>query len=162
MPTVVADAGPLHYLILIEQIDILRVLFGSVVVPDVVMGELCRENTPSEVRRWVEASPDWLVEQPAPSVTPDRFAHLGSGEAGVLSLAAGLQADLVLIDDRDARKAAQAGGLAVSGTIGVLDRAASRGLVDLRSAFAALTKTNFRIAPSIFARVLADHEQAKR
>jgi predicted nucleic acid-binding protein len=85
---------------------------------------------------------------------------LGSGEAGVLSLAAGLQADLLLIDDRDARKAAQAEGLAVSGTIGVLDRAASRGLVDLRSAFDALTKTNFRIAPSIFDRVLADHEQA--
>jgi predicted nucleic acid-binding protein len=55
---------------------------------------------------------------------------------------------------------AQAGGLAVSGTIGVLDRAASRGLVDLRAAFDALRNTNFRIAPAIFDRVLADHEQA--
>jgi predicted nucleic acid-binding protein len=134
VPTVIADAGPLHYLILIQQTDILRELFGSVVVP--------------------------VVERPAPSLTPDRFAHLGSGEAGVLSLAARLQADLVLIDDRDARKAAQAGGLAVSGTIGVLDRAASRGLVDLRSAFDALRNTNFRIAPSILDRVLVDHGQS--
>lgn len=159
MPTVIADAGPLHYLILIQRIDILPQLFGSVVVPDVVMGELRRENTPAEVRRWVQASPGWLVEQPAPSVTPERFAHLGDGEAAVLSLAARLQADLVLIDDREAREAAQAESLAVSGTIGVLDRAARRGLVDLSAAVAALRNTNFRIAPSILERVLADHEQ---
>ena len=49
MPTVIADAGPLHYLILIRRADVLRGLFGSVWVPDVVLNELRHQNTPSEV-----------------------------------------------------------------------------------------------------------------
>ena len=162
MATVIVDAGPLYYLILIQAPDILRQLFGSVVVPDVVTAELQRQTTPSAVRLWLETGRDWLVEQPAPPVRHNRFSRLGSGEIGVLSLAAQLRADLVLIDDRDARKAAHAEGFAVSGTVGVLDRAAARGLIDLRAASDALRATNFRIDPGILDRLLSDHEPAKR
>jgi hypothetical protein len=39
---VIADSSPLHYLVLIEQTDILPALFGHVIIPPVVAEELQR------------------------------------------------------------------------------------------------------------------------
>jgi predicted nucleic acid-binding protein len=47
---VVADTTPLNYLILIQQIDILRVLYGRVVVPAAVLAEMRAEAAPVAVR----------------------------------------------------------------------------------------------------------------
>lgn len=47
---VVADTGPLHYLILIGQIDLLPRLFGAVAVPITVAGELRHPGAPVAVR----------------------------------------------------------------------------------------------------------------
>jgi predicted nucleic acid-binding protein len=47
------------------------------------------------------------------------------------------------MDDRAGVAAARARSLAVTGTLGLLDRAARRGLVDLGAAFAALKATTF-------------------
>ena len=40
MRPVVADTGPLHYLVLIDAIDILPKLFGRVLIPEIVAVEL--------------------------------------------------------------------------------------------------------------------------
>jgi predicted nucleic acid-binding protein len=37
---VVADSGPLHYLILLEHIELLRRFYGQVLVPEPVAAEL--------------------------------------------------------------------------------------------------------------------------
>ena len=37
---VVADSSPLHYLILLEQTDLLRRLYENVLIPDAVAAEL--------------------------------------------------------------------------------------------------------------------------
>jgi predicted nucleic acid-binding protein len=37
---VVADSGPLHYLILLEQVDLLRRFYRQVLVPEAVASEL--------------------------------------------------------------------------------------------------------------------------
>jgi predicted nucleic acid-binding protein len=37
---VVADSGPLHYLILLEHVELLRRFYGQVVVPEPVASEL--------------------------------------------------------------------------------------------------------------------------
>ena len=47
---VVANASPLHYLILIEHVDVLRALYGRVVVPPAVIAELTRHQTPNPVK----------------------------------------------------------------------------------------------------------------
>ena len=56
-----------------------------------------------------------------------------------------LSADLVLIDERDGRMAAQACGLIVAGTLRVLADASEMGLIDLAEAFARLQTTTFRV-----------------
>jgi len=65
---------------------------------------------------------------------PSRIEHipkLDPGEEAAISLAREVKADLVLMDDRDGRKAASARGLAVIGLLGILERADERGLMSL-------------------------------
>jgi predicted nucleic acid-binding protein len=40
---IVSDTGPLHYLVLLDQIELLRGLFGEVLVPSIVLAELNAE-----------------------------------------------------------------------------------------------------------------------
>jgi predicted nucleic acid-binding protein len=47
---VVADAGPLHYLVLIGHSEILPALFEKVFVPTLVRDELAHSEAPEQVR----------------------------------------------------------------------------------------------------------------
>ena len=58
------------------------------------------------------------------------------------------------MDDRLGRRAAEARGLSVAGTLNVLDVAAERQLLDLPTAIATLRKTNFHISETILAELL--------
>ena len=156
MPTVVADSGPLRYLVLIGEIAILPRIVGDVLIPPAVQSELDRPRTPEPVRAWIAAPPSWVRIGPAPAVTDPQLMPLDAGEQAVIALALQTGAGTVLMDDRAGVMAALAKGLAVIGTIGVLDRAARHGLVDLAAAFARLRATNFRYPPALLDAVLAE------
>jgi predicted nucleic acid-binding protein len=55
MPTrlVVADTGPLNYLVLIEAIDVLPRLFEQILVPAAVYDELAHADAPAPVRAFI-------------------------------------------------------------------------------------------------------------
>jgi predicted nucleic acid-binding protein len=72
-------------------------------------------------------------------------------------LATHLGAELVLMDDRTGVAAARALGLAVTGTLGLLDRAAQRGMIDLGAAFALLRATNFHCKADLLNSLLAEN-----
>ena len=56
---------------------------------------------------------------------------LDPGEREAILLALFIEADLVLMDDREGVEVARRVGLAVTGTIGILDRAANSGSSNL-------------------------------
>ena len=72
------------------------------------------------------------------------LANIDRGERAAIQLACALRADLVLMDDRKGVLAAERKGLLVTGTLGVLDIAAERGLVDFAETVRELEQTNFR------------------
>ncbi len=154
---VVADTGPLQYLILLGQIGLLPALFTGVTVPTEVCAELLDLAAPDPVRRWAANPPPWLVIASAPSPDDPRLGRLGAGEAAAISLALSLQANLVLMDDRAGVVAARAKGLDVIGTVDILDRAASRRLIDIVEAVERRKATNFRIRPALLNGLLAGH-----
>ena len=87
---------------------------------------------------------------PIPAEVSDpRLAHLDLGEREAIALALQLRADLVLIDERDGRMAAEACGLIVAGTLRVLAEGAAIGAVNLAEAFARLRSTTFRADPQL-------------
>ena len=163
MRLVVADAGPLNYLVLIDAIDLLPQLFEKIFVPVEVRNELNANDAPAIVRAWIVNSPPWLDVKETVETDDDRLGvwNLDIGERSALALAHALKADLILMDDRAAVAVARRQGFAVTGTLGVLDLAARRGLIDLAMAFARLKTTNFRYRPEIMDELLQAHNKKR-
>lgn len=145
---VVADTGPLHYLVLIGQIDLLPRLFAAVTVPTIVRDELLHPNTPQSVRDWAADPPPWLAVAMPPAHDERALQRLDAGESAAIALALALPADLILMDDRAAVAVARARGLAVVGTIGTRDLAGRRKLIDIADAVGRLKATNSDTGPA--------------
>jgi len=92
----------------------------------------------------------------------DPSLRIGPGEAQAISLARQLGADVLLMDERKGLAIAQQMGLFVTGTLGVLEVAAERGLVRLPEAVAALRQTSFRVSESLVEEVLARDAERTR
>jgi len=164
MRVVVADATPLHYLILIGAIYVLPRLFEKIHVPIEVREELTCEATPPLVRTWMEQPPQWFEVHAGPAVSSEdsSLQALDSGERAAIVLAESISADLLLIDDRAGAMLAQRRGLAVTGTLGVLDLASQAGLLRLQEVFVRLQKTNFRYPPSLMEMLLEEERSPKK
>jgi len=146
---VVSDTSPLNYLIAIQEIEILPALYQRVLIPETVAMELKHPRAPAAVRQWMLQLPAWIEERPVSNKIDQDLEALDPGERDALSLAVALGADLILIDDGEGRRAAGRHNVRITGTLGVLERAAARGLVDLPSALSRLQQTNFRVREHI-------------
>lgn len=146
--TVVSNTSPLNYLVLIDHQEILPVLFGHVLIPEAVWHELRSPAAPQPVKAFLEAWPSWL-ERRIVSQVPQDLQQLDSGEQEAIALAQAVGASLVLLDEKKGRQAARDLGFVVTGTLGVLDLAARRGLVDLVDALKRLERTTFRTTPRL-------------
>ena len=153
---VVSDTSPINYLLLIGQVDLLPLLFQQIIIPDLVWDEMLDPGAPPVLRQWIANYPSWLTVQ-AVSMMDETLSALDPGEQAAISLAQMLSADLLIIDERLGRSLASARGLAIIGTLGILDDAANQGLVDLSDAIAQLQQTNFRISRKIIQSLL--HKQ---
>ncbi|MCX6612589.1 MAG: DUF3368 domain-containing protein [Acidobacteria bacterium] len=161
MRIVVADTGPLNYLVLIGQVHLLPALFEKVIVPTVVYQELTSPRAPLPVRLWLNSNPLWLELHNETLEAEPLILTLDAGEAQAIQLAILLQADLLLIDDRKGVKLAQAKGLRVTGTLGLLDLAADRNLVDFEEAIQQLELTNFRRPLDVLDLLLTKHKKSQ-
>jgi predicted nucleic acid-binding protein len=164
MRLVVADTGPLNYLVLIDAVDVLPRLFDRTFIPAAVYRELTHLEAPAAVRAWIAKLPDWVEIRPDPdykSNDPEEMA-LDEGERAAIALALAINADLILMDDRAGAAVAHRRGFTVTGTLGVLDLAARRGIIDLARAFETLRTTNFRYRPEIMDALLAQYSEKKR
>ena len=149
---VVADSSPLIYLSRLSVLELLPGMYGEIVVPAIVWSEVveARPAAPGVAAlreaRWIRIASD-------PVTTED--LGLDPGETAAILLASALHADSLLIDERAGRAVAQARGIHVRGTIGVLIRARElRLIVALRPLLAELARQGFRLAPHIAAAAL--------
>ena len=157
MRLVIADTGPINYLIQIGHIELLSHVSERVALPSAVQIELSDARAPLSVRRWIAEIPAWLEVHDTTGLP--QISGLDAGETAAIALAKFLHADLLLIDEREGVHRAKREGLRVTGTLGVLDLAAQRGLLDLGSAFTRLRSTSFRCPESIMQILLERHKQ---
>jgi predicted nucleic acid-binding protein len=114
---VVSNNSPLRYLVLLDCVHLLPALFARVTIPMEVQAELQHYRTPAVVRTWIAHPPVWLDMRQVSGILEADLLPLDSGEQEAILLAQELQAHLVLLDDREARKAAIRRALRVMGTI---------------------------------------------
>ena len=122
---VISDTSPLIALVRIGHVDVLPRLYGSVVIPTEVAGELASRKRPSEVQAFIANPPTWLsVRSPS---TIEEIQDLDPGECAAISLARELGADLLLIDETKGREAAISRHIRTARTAAVLFDAANAG-----------------------------------
>lgn len=127
MPEVISDTSPLQYLYQARRLDLLRLLYETVLIPEGVAEEI------HEGRSLGYALPDlaeveWIRITPVPQRrTLLLAADLGKGEREVLSLAAERPDAMAILDDALARRMARHLGVRFTGTLGVLLRAKAAG-----------------------------------
>jgi predicted nucleic acid-binding protein len=157
---VIADTGPLNYLIQIKCDSLLQTLFTRVIIPHAVVLELTHAEAPRIILDWAKNLPPWIELKRASSSDDPYLQNLGSGEREAILLAEELSADLLLLDGRRGRAEAARRRLRATGTLGVLAQADQRGLVNAPEAYRRLiSETNFRSTPRLerdFFKLLTD------
>jgi predicted nucleic acid-binding protein len=130
---VVADMGPLHYLVLIGAKHILPQLFTRVLTPPAVIAEMNHPDTPEPVRKWAASPPGWLeIKEPAhieDIASLGKKGRRGVGEKAAIALAREEQSEVILMDDKTGRKEARKRSLEPLWMLSVLEDAAEQGLV---------------------------------
>src|SRR5262245_39498013 len=120
---VVADSSPLFALVNVEHVSVLPRLFGAVMVPPEVLAELGEAKRPAPVRAFAAQPPPWM-EVRSPRVL-QAIPRLHAGEQAAISLASEVGATLLLIDEKDGRSVAAQRHIPITGTVGILERAAA-------------------------------------
>jgi predicted nucleic acid-binding protein len=146
---VVSNSTPLITLAKVGYFDLLQKLFNEITISQEVWNEVVVRGTglagSSETSQagWINVS---SVANPALVKEWRDVYNLGAGEVSTIILARELTASLALIDERRARRLAAREGLAVSGSIAVLERGYQEEYVsDLRAAYQQLLAANIWI-----------------
>ena len=137
---IVSNTSPLIALDHLGELDLIpRVLGSGIVIPPAVEHEFGAGRLPD----WIEIGPRVLQ------------ASLGAGESEALALALEAGADLILLDDKAARRLAAALRQPFMGTLGFLLKAKEAGLIgEIRPKIEALRALPFHIAPRLYEAVL--------
>jgi predicted nucleic acid-binding protein len=151
---VVADTSPINYLVLIGEIEVLPALYRKIIVPEAVFEELQADETPELVRAWAVNAPAWFTVLPATILLAGNLPELDEGEKQAIALFEEINADALIIDERAGREEAARRGIFVIGTLGVLNSAAEKRLIDLSAALLKLKQTSFRASEKLIADLL--------
>ena len=120
---VVSDTSPILNLVAVERLELLKDLYGSIVIPPAVSAEL-HDNGTFLAMDWIQ------VVEPANRAAVEALrAELDAGESEAIVLAQQLNASLLLIDERLGRRAAAQLGLDVTGLLGILAEARKRRII---------------------------------
>ena len=129
MRKVVVNSTPLIALGRIGRLDLLKQLYQEIIIPDAVFLEVTAKD--DQVCNAVKQSLTWIKVSSISKDADKRMyrARLHDGEVEVMILAQEINADLVIIDDKAARRTAESLDLPLTGTIGVLLKAKDNGIL---------------------------------
>jgi predicted nucleic acid-binding protein len=111
-----------------------------------VFHEMQAERTPEKIKSYIRSWPDWLSVREAPNIIDPELDDIDPGERAAILLAEEMSADGILIDDLAGRVLAADRGLSVIGTLGVLERAGKRGLIDFLDSLDRIKEAGFFIS----------------
>jgi uncharacterized protein len=156
---VVSNSSPLITLARARHLELLREFYREITISEEVFEEVTIAGAglpgAEEVQKasWIRVQPH--VSEPLAAVKT-ACAGLGIGERSAIYLASALNADVVLIDEVRARRAAKSTGLKVAGSIAILERGARfQSVADLRSVYLSVLDQGIRFDPALLEESLA-------
>lgn len=156
---VVSDTSAITNLLQIGEIEILRLTFSNVIIPNAVFEEICRIDS----NRIALAGNDWIERAGlANTELRDRLLNrIDLGEAEAISLAIELKADYLLIDELLGRSIASELGLKITGILGVLSLAKRDGHIDLIRPYVErlISEAGFRLSATLVEEVLRQADE---
>ncbi len=128
MRKIISNTTPILSLLKIDKLDLLKELYGIVIVPFAVYQEI--EEGKEKPYYQDLTSLDWIeirnIKNPN---SREYLIDLDDGEAEVLVLAKEINADLVILDEIMGRRYAKRFEINLTGTIGILLKAKESGLI---------------------------------
>jgi len=129
---VISNSSPIIHLAKIGRLNLLERLYSRILVPEKVYLECTDTVHYHKEVELIAAQSAWIKRH---LIEDDRlfnllYAEIDAGEAEALVLALEQKADLLLLDDQEARSMARKLGLPVTGTLGVLLKAKNEGMIN--------------------------------
>lgn len=147
---IVSDNSALSRLAELGELDLLRQLYGTVVITATIREEACHASAPPALKQFTATSPPWLVILPDVQPYLEETKALDPGEASAITLAwQNRESSLLIIDEKRGRRVSSALGLRITGAAGILTDAAAVGLVQFEDIFQRLMQTQFRLFATI-------------
>ena len=125
---VVSNSTPLISLSKVGKINLLQDIFGKVFIPNAVYDEVVVHGE----KRSGWDLPDFIEAKQLTNMMASQFlqAQLDYGESEAIVLAKEMNADLLILDEKKARRIAKLNGITVIGTVGVLQKAKDKGIIN--------------------------------
>lgn len=154
---VVSNASPIINLSAIGKLELLKSLYGSVLIPDAVFREVDSASPGDPAAEQVKTS-EWIQTGQVSnrSLVSALKGELDEGEAEAIALAVEKEADLLLMDERLGRKVASRMGIRFIGLLGILIDAKRKVLIPaVRPLLDDLvTRAGFWISSELYRRVI--------
>ena len=151
---VVSDTSSLSNLFIIGRLDLLREIFGRVIIPNAVAAEL--EVISLHQHEILEEEWISVVKISDKDLFNTILEKLDAGEAEAITLSIELSSDFLLIDELAGRLEARERGIRIIGVAGILVEAKRLGLIDLvkPEIEKLLTVARFRLSSQLVAEIL--------
>ena len=128
MPKVVSNTTPIISLLKLNRLDLLQKLYKQIYIPTAVYGEIEAGKAKGYYKDLSRI--DWInIIEIQDKQAVKYFLDLDAGEAEAIVLATEVNADLIILDEKLGRFHAKHADLKVTGTIGILIKAKSEGLI---------------------------------
>ena len=155
MRKIVVNSTPLIILGNIDGLKILKELYGEIIIPRAVFEEVTSKADNAKINLSQNLSWIKVLEVQDKSNRKMYQAKLHDGEVEVMMLANEISADLLIIDDNAAKKTAKFLGFTVTGTLGVILKAKSEGIIpQVKPIVDEMLRQGFYISPKIIETVL--------
>ena len=158
MPKVVCNSSPLIHLAKVGKLELLKGYFTEISIPEAVYRECVIDGKDREDAKRIENAA-WIRVVDIKNIDLKKAFNtvLDEGESEAIVLALQESADLILLDDYEARELARTYGLKITGTIGLLIKAKYEGdISSIGEMLKKLRRTGFWLSDDLYTKILRD------
>lgn len=128
---IIVNATPLINFASINRLDILKSLFSKIIVPSQVWEEVVTKASEYETSKVIKSADFITVKKAKDEILyKTLLMDINKGEAEAIVLALETKAELVILDEKEARDYAEYYGLNFTGTVGCLLKAKREDIIN--------------------------------